>query len=355
MKIKKLLAFGLVITTSFSLVACSSSGGSDSNSTSSSKPDTTQSATASTPEPKSEPEKAPEPEPTPEPVAPSTIVVEGYDAEKNIIDIEVPYMPERIVTIDYVALDLLLELGYGDKIVGAAQSGLPAYLAEACKQYNIPDLGGLKEYDLEQMMSLEPDVIFSSGRTVSAYDTLTMIAPTIATSLDYDDVYNSFEELTRRNASIIGGEDQVEGILADYAKRVEKLQEQAEGKTMLLAIVTGGSINTLGNGSRGSIIGTTIGFENLAENVDTTHGDTSSYEFFLDVDPDYIFVIDRDTANSTDGATSAQELLDNEIMNQTQAFQNDNIIYLEPNIWYLVEGGLTAMDVMLSDIESAFK
>ena len=29
-----------------------------------------------------------------------------------------------------------------------------------------------------------------------------------------------------------------------------------------------------------------------------------------------------------------------------------NIVYLTPTVWYLAEGGITAMDVMLSDLEA---
>ncbi|OOB78760.1 MAG: hypothetical protein ATN33_03645 [Epulopiscium sp. Nele67-Bin001] len=286
--------------------------------------------------------------------ASETITVEGYDADKNIIDIEVPYAPETIITLDYVALDLIYALGELDKVVGAAMSSAPSYLAEVLEDTQIVNLGGLKEYDLEEMMSLQPDIIFSSGRTISAYDMLTMIAPTIASSLDYTNYYDSFKEITVRNASILGYADAVDETLAEYDARVEALQEAAEGKTMILGLTTNGGFSTLGNESRASILGTTIGFENLAIDVDATHGNASSYELLVELDPDYIFVIDRDTATNAEGASPAQQLLDNELVHMTQAWQNDNIIYLDPSVWYLAEGGLYAMDIMLADIESAF-
>ena len=37
---------------------------------------------------------------------------------------------------------------------------------------------------------------------------------------------------------------------------------------------------------------------------------------------------------------------------ETDAYQNGNIVYLEhPAVWYTAEGGVTALDVMLQDLE----
>ena len=43
----------------------------------------------------------------------------------------------------------------------------------------------------------------------------------------------------------------------------------------------------------------------------------------------------------------------NELTAKTLAAQNGNIVYLTPTVWYLAEGGITALDVMLQDLEAA--
>ncbi|MFI3167342.1 MAG: ABC transporter substrate-binding protein [Bacillota bacterium] len=91
--------------------------------------------------------------------------------------------------------------------------------------------------------------------------------------------------------------------------------------------------------------------ENVGTDIDTSHGDAASYEALLVMNPDYIFVLDRDSAIGTEGATAAYDLLNNEIVGQTSAWQNGNVVFLDPIIWYMVEGGVTAMDTMLSDLE----
>ena len=66
-----------------------------------------------------------------------------------------------------------------------------------------------------------------------------------------------------------------------------------------------------------------------------------------------MFVLDRDAAIGTDGAQLAQEIVENELVMGTRAYQDGHIVYLaHPAVWYTAEGGITALDVMLSDLES---
>ena len=102
-----------------------------------------------------------------------------------------------------------------------------------------------------------------------------------------------------------------------------------------------------------------IGYENIGidAQIDTsTHGNEASFEFVVEKNPDYIFVMDRDAAISTEGAKLAQEIMENELVMQTDAYKNGNVIYLaNPGVWYTAEGGITALDIMLSDLESGLQ
>lgn len=145
--------------------------------------------------------------------------------------------------------------------------------------------------------------------------------------------------------------------MADFDSRIERLAEFAEGKTVIIGMSTSGSFNILGNDGRCSLIGREIGFDNIGvdSDVDTaTHGNEASFEFVVEKNPEYIFVMDRDAAIGTEGAQLAQEIVENELIKGTEAYQNGNIVYLEhPAVWYTAEGGVTALDVMLQDLEGA--
>ena len=50
----------------------------------------------------------------------------------------------------------------------------------------------------------------------------------------------------------------------------------------------------------------------------------------------------------------AQEIVENELVMETDAYKNGHIVYLaHPTVWYTAEGGITALDIMLQDLESA--
>lgn len=79
-----------------------------------------------------------------------------------------------------------------------------------------------------------------------------------------------------------------------------------------------------------------------------------SFETIVEKNPAYIFVLNRDAAIGADGAEQAQEVVENELTRQTQAYQDGHIVYLEhPAVWCTAEGGIEALNIMLEDLEGA--
>ncbi len=295
-------------------------------------------------------------EDTTEAAALETVTIQSLNAAGEEEDMEVPYDPQRIAILDMACLDILDSLGLGDRVVGSASTSLE-YLQDYVTDENIVNLGTIKEADMEAVMACEPDVIFIGGRLSSSYDALSEIAPVVYLSTDTE---IGLVESVRKNASTIasmfGLESEVDGLMSDFDARIAALAEFAEGKTAIVGMCTSGSFNVLGNDGRCSLIGNEIGFENIGvdSEIDTaTHGNEASFEFIVDKNPDYIFVMDRDAAIGTDGAQLAQDIMENELVMGTDAYQNGNLIYLEhPAVWYTAEGGINALDVMLQDLET---
>ena len=287
---------------------------------------------------------------------PETITIKSLNAEKNEVDLEVPYDPERIAILDMASLDILDSLGLGDRIVGSAGTSLD-YLQEYVTDENIANLGTIKEADMEAVMECEPDVIFIGGRLSASYDALSEIAPVVYLATDTEiGVVESVRKNATTIASMFGLEEDVEELMADFDDRIKTLSEFAEGKTAIVGLCTSGSFNVLGNDGRCSMIGVEVGFENVGvdANIDTsTHGNEASFEFIVEKNPEYIFVMDRDAAIGTDGAQLAQEIMENELVKGTDAYKNGNIVYLaHPAVWYTAEGGINALDLMLQDLET---
>ena len=341
---KKLMSLILSAMLVFGLAACSGQP----NSTSDAKQPENRSSSVSSETTSSENPATP--------AEPETITITSLNGSREPAELEVPYNPQRIAILDMASLDILDALGVGDRVVGSASTSLD-YLQSYVTDDKTANLGTIKEADLEAVMACEPDVIFIGGRLSKSYDALSEIAPVVYLSTDSN---LGVVESVRKNAAVIaslfGLEEQVTTLMAGFDSRIQKLKAFAEGKNAIVGLCTSGGFNVLGNDGRCSIIGVEIGFENVGvdANIDTsTHGNEASFEFIVDKNPQYIFVMDRDAAIATEGAQLAQEIMENELVMGTDAYKNSNIIYLaHPAVWYTAEGGITALDMMLADLET---
>ena len=287
--------------------------------------------------------------------APETITITSLNAEREPVELEVPYDPQRIAILDMPSLDILDRLGLGDRVVGSATTTLE-YLQAYVPGDTIANLGTIKEADLEAVMACEPDVIFIGGRLSASYDALSEIAPVVFLSTDTEiGVVESVRNNATTIASMFGLEAQVDELMAGFDARIEALAAFAEGKNAIVGLCTSGSFNILGSDGRCSIISVEIGFDNLGDgDVTATHGNESSFELVVELDPDYMFVLDRDAAIGTDGAQLAREIVENELVMDTDVYKDGHIVYLaNPTVWYTAEGGITALDIMLGDLEGA--
>ena len=287
--------------------------------------------------------------------APETVTITSLNAEREPVELEVPYDPQRIAILDMPSLDILDRLGLGDRVVGSATTTLE-YLQAYVPGDTIANLGTIKEADLEAVMACEPDVIFIGGRLSASYDALSEIAPVVFLSTDTEiGVVESVRNNATTIASMFGLEAQVDELMAGFDARIEALAAFAEGKNAIVGLCTSGSFNILGSDGRCSIISVEIGFDNLGDgDVTATHGNESSFELVVELDPDYMFVLDRDAAIGTDGAQLAKEIVENELVMDTDVYRDGHIVYLaNPTVWYTAEGGITALDIMLGDLEGA--
>ena len=285
--------------------------------------------------------------------APSTVTIKSFNANKELVDLEVPFDPQRLAILDMASLDIVNDLGLGERVVGSATTSID-YLQDYVGKDSIANLGNIKEADLEAVAGCEPDLIFIGGRLSKSYDELAKIAPVVFLSTDAEKgLVQSVRDNATTIASIFGKEDEVASKMDGFDGRLAKIAEAASGQTALVTLFTSGSVNVLGNDGRCSIIGKEAGFTNLAaDQVSSTHGNEISFETIVADNPDWIFVMNRDAAIGSDGADQAKEVVENDLTKNTKAYADGHIVYLEhPAVWYTAEGGIEALDVMIADLE----
>ena len=261
--------------------------------------------------------------------------------------------PKRIVVFDYGVLDSLDKLGV-EGIVGVVQSGLPEYLSKfASEDYS--SIGSLKEPDMEKIFELTPDLIIISGRQADYYEELNKIAPTIHLGVQNENYLESFTENMNILGEIFGEEKAVEKELAIITKAIEELNTKVteKGVNGLIALANDGAFSVYGAESRFGIIHNSFGVTPVDDTIEaSTHGQKASFEYIVEKNPQYLFV---DRAAVTGGTTSAKELFENELMAKTDAYKNDNIVYLNPSVWYTATGGFTSTIMMVEEIDNAIK
>jgi len=271
---------------------------------------------------------------------------------KHLLDeTKVKKNPQKVVVFDFGSLDTLDKLGI--EPIALPKTNIPKYL-EKYGDEKYENVGSLKEPDFEKIHSLKPDLIIISGRQMELYDEFKAIAPTIYLGVDTEKYMESFESNAKTIGKIFDKENEVEKELSAIEESIKTLNEKAsslDGKS-LVVLANEGKVSAYGPASRFGIIHDVFGFAPVDDTIEvSTHGQSISFEYIVEKNPDYLFVVDRGAA--VDGESSGKQIVENDMVEKTNAYKNGNIIYLDPDFWYLSGGGLESVSSMVKEVESA--
>lgn len=267
--------------------------------------------------------------------------------------VKVPANPGKVVVLDWSVARSLTQLGIPIAALPKANGALPADLTSLTKTKTV---GTLFEPDYEAIAELEPDLVIIGGRSGNAKvrGEMTKITPNVIDmSVRTDDpakrlsvVSSRYEQL----ASIWGKQDAAKTNLAAMNKSIAGVQSKAKqaGGTTMFVQVSGSKVGAYGPGSRFGSVWTTFGFTpvNAPFKSDGGHGEEINQEFFLKYNPSRILVLDRGRTIGETGKP-ALDVLNNGLVNKTDAASNNKIVPVDGFSWYL------AADTPLSYIQSA--
>ena len=270
-------------------------------------------------------------------------------------EITIPANVNKIAVMDYTSLDTFVALGASDKVIGLPlSSAVPTSLA-SFKDGKYADFGAVNNVNLEKLAAAQPQLIISADRLQKQTDALKQIAPTYHYSIDTNNYWQSFHEQTLNLAKIVGKTTEAEQKLQALDAEAAKLSEKTKGKTALIVLVNNDKLMAFGQHSRFGLIHDKLGFTPADASIKVgTHGQSISYEYIAEKNPDYLFVIDRASA-VTGKSGGAQAALNNDIIKQSKAAKENHIVYLDANNWYLMNGGLNAMHEMVAEVGNAIK
>jgi iron complex transport system substrate-binding protein len=261
--------------------------------------------------------------------------------------------PEKVVVFDFGVLDALDTLGV--EITGLPQAIVPKTLEKyAGSEYT--NVGSLKEPDFEALHELQPDVIFISARQAELYDQFAEIAPTVFVEVDYANYMASLEENFKLLAEIFEKEDVLDTKMKELKASIDELNKEASASDnkALILLANEGKVSAFGPASRYGFVHDVFGFKAVDENLEVSqHGQSVSFEYILEKNPDVLFVIDRSAAIG--GEVGAKDTIENELVQKTNAYKNGKIIYLDAVNWYIAGNGIASTQSMVEEVKAALE
>ena len=264
---------------------------------------------------------------------------------------DVPQSPERVVAYDIAAIDTLDALGVA--LVGVPDRVYVDYLEDVAAEAEVA--GTLFEPDFETVNVLQPDLVIVGGRSSEQLDPLSQLAPTVDMTIPGDALVETALARLDAYGKIFGKEGEADQLANEFEGKLDRARAAVEGKgTGLIVMTNGPKVSAYGAGSRFGWIHQSLGLPQAVEDVEAaSHGEAISFEFIRDANPDWLIVIDRAAAIGDEG-DRAQQTLDNALVAETTAWQNDQVVYLNAAEAYIAGGGIQALSNALDRITESF-
>ena len=261
---------------------------------------------------------------------------------------QVQRTPKTVAVLDWSALDTMAVLGL--EAQGIPNSNILPPMLSQYADAKFVSVGTLFEPDYEALKNLKPDLIILGRRAAGQYDEVAQYGPTLDLTPDPTDVLGSVVRNTEILGQIFDREQQAAEHINKLQAAVAQLQKlSAEQGTGLTVLTSGGKMSAFGIGTRFGMIHDVFGVEPAVADLKVgRHGQAVSYEFLLEANPDWLFVMDRDAAIGREGV-AAQRMMDNELVQATTAGGKGQIVYLEPVSWYLLDN--SGLGVMQSNVD----
>lgn len=269
--------------------------------------------------------------------------------QNKLGEVRIPTSPKRVVVFDLGALDIFDEMGLGDNVVGIPKQAIPAYLNKYKDNEAIENTGSLIEPNFQRVNEANPDLIIIGGRQEKDFEEFSKIAPTLFYELDYEDYIGSISTNLLQIGKIFDLEKEAHAINEDMLHTIKEVAAKDTEAKGLFLMHNNGKFSAYGKGSRFGYIHDDFRVQPVSEEIESSsHGQSISSEYIQEMDPDYIFILDRNAAIGN--GTLSKSSVENGLIKETKAYKNNHILYLSPQVWYLAGGGVQSIKMMAEEI-----
>lgn len=255
--------------------------------------------------------------------------------------------PKRVYSLDWGVTAVLLALGV--EVHGVASNAAPPHLAHLLDDPDVITVGTLHEPCFETIAAHPADLVIIAGRSAIHFEEMAGIAPTIdLTVAGHENVAQS-QATALTLGRLFDREAEAEALVARFQATVAEAAALA-GDDALIVLTSGSAVSAFGPGGRFGFVHDDFGLAPAALiEEDGRHGQSISFEFILEADPTWLFVIDRDTAIQS-GGDAARQVMDNAIIRRTQAYRHNRIVYVDTTSWYIAGTGIVSMQAVADSI-----
>lgn len=262
--------------------------------------------------------------------------------------------PSRIVSFDLAVLDSLNMLEV--PVVGVPSS---VYEGDLVTFNELPKIGSLFEPDYAALKELQPDLIFAGGRSQRAIPQLKELAQTATYTAKPTSFLDDFHKNNLALADAFGKKEQAQTALNEIDENVRALQAANAGKTGAFLFVNKGAVMTHVPGDRFGYVFDLTGLTSVLPAKDpaeqaaprpepgspeakqATIKRAEQITTIAQANPDWLIVFDRGAIGVAGEATAKQTIAEHAELSQTDAFKSNRVVYVDPNRWYLIGGGLS--------------
>jgi iron complex transport system substrate-binding protein len=281
---------------------------------------------------------------------------DAVSVEKITVDtvkgnVDLAMNPSPLVVYD---MTLMQDLAALDVAVDGMPSGLKLDNLQSKTQPEPKTVGTVFEPDLEALNAMQPQAILVGSRMAEKYDALSSIAPTLDMTIDTANIYESSKQRLHDLGALFGKSAQAAELQGNIDGLIDETKTLTKDKGKgLVVMVNGNKLSAYGDKSRYGFIHTVLDIPMADDQIaDARHGQPISFEYIQKTNPDWLFVVDRSAAIGEDGA-GAKAVLDNPLVAQTNAWSNNQVVYLSPDS-YLAFGGYYQWMQDLTTIKEAF-
>lgn len=243
---------------------------------------------------------------------------------------EIKEEPERIVTLGVTDADIVLALGevpVGNTGYVFFEHGLGPWTEDLVKDAELTRIESDSEPNLEQIASLDPDIIIgvSPGFDSDVYEQLSAIAPVVARPSDSAAYIVPCEEATNIVAKSMGKVEEGEQLNAEVEELVAAAREEHpefEGKVGVSVLPYQDKYGAfLPGDARGQFL-ETLGFAVAEEILEQDTGES----FFVKVAKENVEALDGDLLLVLHDDENFDVVADNEVFTTLDVVKNDAVV-----------------------------